>query len=143
MEVEDKGDDIVEVTPGGKRKKPIVKLEKRTRLRKPNKHVEDWLKILPGSLSAILENDHIFRDPYFLVHDSKFPRTNGFDLFMFFYQNRIEKLPVCNPWNRNMEKLIFPEVFIDVDLLKALINAYNLTTQTFHRHNESVLCTFH
>ena len=40
-----------------------------------------------------------------------------------------------------MEKLIFPEVFIDVDLLKALINSYNPTTRTFHRHNGSILCT--
>ena len=50
-------------------------------------------------------------------------------------------MPVCNPWNRNMEKLIFPKVFIDVDLLKVLINSYNLRTRTFHRHNGSVLCT--
>lgn len=40
-----------------------------------------------------------------------------------------------------MVKLIFPEVFIDVDLLKALINSYNPTTKTFHRHTGSVLCT--
>ena len=108
MEVEDKGDDVVEVTPGGKRKKPTVKIEKRTRVRKPNKHAEDWLKVLPGSSNVISKNDHIFRDPYFLVRDSECPRTNGFDLFMFFYQNRIEKVSVCNPWNRNMAKLIFP-----------------------------------
>ena len=37
MEVEDEGDDVVEVTSKGKRKKPIVKVEKRTRVRKPNK----------------------------------------------------------------------------------------------------------
>ena len=141
MEVEDEGDDVVEVTSKGKRKKPVVKAEKRTRVRKPNKHAEDWLKIIPGSSNSISENDHIFRDPYFLVHDAECPRTNGFDLFMFFYQNRIEKVPVCNPWNRNMAKLIFPEVFIDVDLLKALINSYNPTTRTFHRHNGSILCT--
>ena len=110
-------------------------------VRKPNKHAEDWLKILPRSLNAISANDHIFKDPYFLVHDAECPTINGFDLFMFFYKNRIEKVPVCNPWNRNMAKLIFPEVFIDVDLLKALINSYNSITRTFHRHNGSILCT--
>ena len=48
---------------------------------------------------------------------------------------------MCNPWNRNMAKLIFLEVFIDVDLLKALINSYNPITRAFHRHNGSILCT--
>ena len=85
MEVEDEGDDVVEVTPGGKRKKPTVKMEKKTRVKKPKKHAEDWLKILSGSSNAISANDHIFKDPYFLVHDFECPRTNGFDLFMFFY----------------------------------------------------------
>ena len=28
-----------------------------------------------------------------------------------------------------------------MDLLKALINSYNLVTRTFHRHNGSILCT--
>ena len=60
---------------------------------------------------------------------------------MFFYKNRIEKVPVCNPWNRNMTKLIFPEAFVDVDLLKTLINSYNIVTRTFHKHNRSILCT--
>ena len=40
-----------------------------------------------------------------------------------------------------MEKLIFPKVFIDVDLVKDLINSYNLATKSFHRHNGSILCT--
>ncbi len=41
FKVEDEGDDVVEVTPEGKRKKSVVKTEKRTRVRKPNKHAED------------------------------------------------------------------------------------------------------
>ena len=141
IEVEDKGDNVMEVTPEGKRKKPAAKMEKKSRVKKPNKHAEDWLKIIPASSNVISENDHIFRDPYFLVHDSECLRTNGFDLSMFFYENRVEKVLVCNPWNRNMAKLIFPEVFVDVDLLKALTNSYNPTTRTFHRHNGSILCT--
>ena len=60
IEVEDEGDDVVEVTPKGKRKKSTAKTEKKSRVRKPNKHVEDWLKILPGSSNVILANDHIF-----------------------------------------------------------------------------------
>lgn len=34
-----------------------------------------------------------------------------------------------------------PEVFVDVDLLKALINAYNPVTQSFHKKYRSILCT--
>ena len=90
LEVEDEGEIVVEITPEGKRKKTTAKKEKKSRVRKRNKHGKDRLKILPGSSNAISENDHIFRDPYFLVRDSEWPRTNGFDLFMFFYQNRIE-----------------------------------------------------
>ena len=40
-----------------------------------------------------------------------------------------------------MVKLIFLEVFIDVDFFKALINSYNPITRSFHRHNGSILCT--
>ena len=76
-----------------------------------------------------------------MVRDAECQRVTGYDLCMFFYQNRIENVPVCNPWNKNMAKLIFPKVFIDVDLLKALINSYNPITRAFHRHNGSVLCT--
>lgn len=32
VEVEDEGDDVVEVTPEGKKKKGIVKIEKKTRV---------------------------------------------------------------------------------------------------------------
>ena len=141
IEVEDEGDDVVEVTPEGKRKKGAVKTEKKSRVRKPNKNAKDWLKILPGSSNAISANDHIFKDPYFLVRDAKCPRTDGFNLFLYFYQNKTKNIPVCNPWNKNMEKLIFLEVVVDVDLLKALISSYNLVTRTFQRHNGSFLCT--
>lgn len=40
-----------------------------------------------------------------------------------------------------MAKLICLEVFIDVDLVKALIKSYNLVTRTFQRHNGSILFT--
>ena len=40
-----------------------------------------------------------------------------------------------------MEKLILPKVFLDVDLVKALISSYNPATKSFHRHNGSILCT--
>ena len=33
------------------------------------------------------------------------------------------------------------EVFIDVDLMKALIKDYNLATHSFHKRDKSVLCS--
>ena len=63
VDFEDEGDNVVEVTPKGESKKPTIKTEKKSRVRKPNKHVEDLLKFLPGSLNVISKNDHIFRDP--------------------------------------------------------------------------------
>ena len=98
------------------------------------------MKLLPGSSNAISTNDHIFRDPYALVRDVECPRTDGFELFKYFYENRTDKVPIYNPWNRNMAKVICPEVFIDVDLVKALIKSYNPITRTFQRHNGSFLC---
>ena len=38
-------------------------------------------------------------------------------------------------------KFIFPKLFVDVDLVKVLINSYNPTTKSFHKHNGSILCT--
>lgn len=38
-------------------------------------------------------------------------------------------------------KLIFLEVFVDADLVKALIKAYNHVTKAFHKHDGSILCT--
>ena len=60
---------------------------------------------------------------------------------MYFYHNRNVNVPIYNPWKRNMEKLIFPKVFLDVHLVKALINSYNPSVKSFHRHNGSILCT--
>lgn len=141
VEEEEDDDDVIEITAQGKRKKTPVKTEKKSRVRKPNKHVEDWLKLLPRSSNAISTNDHIFRDPHALVRDVECPRTDGFELFIYFYENKTYKVPICNPWNRNIANLICPEVFIDVDLVKALIKSYNLVTRNFHRHNGSFLCT--
>ena len=85
VEVEDEGDDVVEVIAKGKRKKGAVKTKKKSRVRKQNKHVEDWLKILPGFSNAISANDHIFKEPYFLCRATKCTRIDGFGIFMYFY----------------------------------------------------------
>ena len=46
---------------------------------------------------------------------------------------------MCNPWKKNLAKLIFPEVFMDVNLMKALFPCYNLGTKSFHRKDRTIL----
>ena len=43
---------------------------RKTRIRKPNKYVDDWMKLFLGSSDVILENDHDFRDPYVYCRDA-------------------------------------------------------------------------
>lgn len=113
----------------------------KTRKRKSNNYVEEWAQLLPGSLNATSENDHDFRDPYMYYRDAIYPYKNGYELFMFFYNNRFKKPLVSNPWRRTLVKLIFLEVYVDVDLLKDLIASYNPAKKSFHKQDRSVLCT--
>ena len=39
-----------------------------------------------------------------------------------------------------MGKLLAPEVFLDVDLVKELVKAYELATRTFYNADRSILC---
>lgn len=109
--------------------------------RKPSRFVEEWIKTLPGSTNAISADEHIFFDPYAKCRDARCPDSNGGELFYYFYCNREKKVPVCNPWKKNLAKLIFPEVFLDIDLMKALFQCYNPVTKSFHRRDGTVLCT--
>ena len=65
-------EDVVEVTTEEK-KKGKAKDKKKTKVRKPNKYVKEWIKLLPGSSNAFSTNDHIFKDPYFLCKDAICP----------------------------------------------------------------------
>lgn len=86
-------------------------------------------------------DDHVFFDPYDNFKDAKFPSTTGFELFYFFYCNQDKKVPICNPWKKSLAKIIFPEVFIDVDSMKAMFQCYNLATNSFHRNDGTIMCT--
>ena len=74
------------------------------------KFVEEWLKILPKSSNAQSANVHAFRDAYGFCRDAQVPYTNGTELFWYFYKNRVQNVPVSNPWMRNLGKLIMSEV---------------------------------
>lgn len=62
-------------------------------------------------------------------------------MFRYFNKNRFYKILVCNPWKKNLVKTIFVEVFVVIDLLKALTKSYNLMTKSFHRYDETIRCT--
>ena len=85
VEVEEEGEYVVEVTIEGKKKKGTTKAEKKTRVKKPNKHAEKWLKILLGSSNAVSANTHVFKDNYFLCRDVMCPNIDGFNFFKYFY----------------------------------------------------------
>ena len=82
--------------------------------------MKEWIKLFLGSTNVNSIDDHVFFDPYANCRDARCPSTTGSKLFYFFYCNRDKKVPVCNPLKKNLAKLIFLEVFIDVDLMKAL-----------------------
>ena len=54
--------------------------------------------------------------------------------------NRNKGCPVSNPWDKNLGKLLAPKVFLDVDLEKALVKAYESTMRTFYNGDRSILC---
>ena len=81
----------VSTSKGSKGKR---KSEKKTRDRKSKKYAKEWIKILLGSSNKISTNDHDFKDPCFLCREANFPNTNGYDLFMFFYCNKIMNAPI-------------------------------------------------
>lgn len=113
----------------------------KTQQRKPNRFVEEWIKLFPSSSNANFVDEHAFMDPYALCKDATCLGVMGFELFKYFYNNKEKKILVCNPWKNNLAKLIFLEVFVDVDLMKALIQSYNPATKSFHRRDGTILCT--
>lgn len=86
-------------------------------------------------------DDLSFIDPYARCKDATCLDVIGSKLFYYFYYNRDKKILVCNPWKKNLANLIFPEVFLDIDLMKALFKCYNPATKSFHKKDGTVLCT--
>ena len=57
--------------------------------KKSNKYVEEWMNILIGLSNEFSTNEYIFKDPYFFSRDVIFPKTDGFNLFMYFYPQNV------------------------------------------------------
>ena len=91
----------------------------KTRKRKPRRFLEEWIKNFLWSTNENSIDSHAFFDPYAKCKEAKCPDVTGSKLFYYFYCNREKKIPICNPWKKNLAKLIFLDVFMDVDLMKA------------------------
>lgn len=72
----------------------------KTKQKKPNRFVEEWIKLFLESSNVISIEDHEFKDPYIFCRDATCPGVTGYELFRYFYRNKVEKILVCNPWKR-------------------------------------------
>lgn len=99
----------------GKNERPKVPLQKAL------------LDALPGSVD--IKTKIMFLDAWGECRDANIPHTSR-SLFWYFYNNRDEKVPRSNPWNLDLVKVIVPNVFIDVELIKVLAHNYKKETRT-------------
>lgn len=58
-------------------------------------------------------------------------------MFIYHYRKKYKYSPVSNPWNLNFGKLVMPNVFVNIELIRALEKNYNPKTRVIHWHNGS------
>lgn len=92
--------------------------------------------ILPGSTKEGKKN--------FLVDIAQSCRDaliskSGWDLFLYFYNKRNEKISVSNAWMLDIARLIVPNVFFDVEFIRLLAKNYHSATKTVRFSNDTVL----
>ena len=58
---------------------------------------------------------------------------HGHSLFWYFFANSIEKEPKNNPWRFDLEKVVVPNVFVDVELINVLAKHYEPSTRTVRK----------
>lgn len=63
----------------------------------------------------------------------------GWNLYWYFYRNRNDKVPTSNPWTLDLAKQIVPNIFIDIELIKALSHSYHSPTKIFRLPNGGCL----
>lgn len=54
-------------------------------------------------------------------------RIRGHELFLYHYSWRSKPTPISNPWITGLGKLVVPNIFVNVQLMKTLDRAYNAT----------------
>lgn len=46
-------------------------------------------------------------------------------MFLYHYSRRSKPTPISNPWTTGLGKLVVPNVFVNIQLMKTLARAYN------------------
>jgi hypothetical protein len=64
----------------------------------------------------------------------------GYELFIYHYENKYRFELVYNPWRLNLGRLVVLNVFVDVELIKALANKYDPNRATIKLHDGFYLC---
>ena len=72
------------------------------------------------------------------IADARVPLT-GLEMFRLWYGQRNLPHPFSNGWMYDMGKLVVPNVFLDVDLLRAAAARYDLVTQIIRDNDGKVL----
>lgn len=63
----------------------------------------------------------------------------SYDLFIYHYKKKYRHRPILNPWNMNLAKLVMPNVFVNVELIKKLARNYNPKMRAIYSHDGSQL----
>lgn len=62
-------------------------------------------------------------------------RIRGHELFLYHYSRRSKLTKIANPWITGLGKLVVPNVFVNVQLMKTLDRAYNATKRCIRLPN--------
>lgn len=65
----------------------------------------------------------------------------GLDMFKLWYGQRNLQHPLCNRWKYDMEKLVVPNVFPDIDLLRVVASRYDPDSWTVRDSDGEVMLT--
>lgn len=55
-------------------------------------------------------------------------------LLQGWFGNKNAHIPICNPWRLDMGKLIVPNMYLDIDLLKANVANYDPIVRVVRTH---------
>ena len=66
----------------------------------PYPNAKEWVFLYLRSSSHQSANTHIFRDQHSFCRDAIVPNTNGYELFWYFYKNRVQGCLISNPWEK-------------------------------------------
>lgn len=66
----------------------------------------------PGANKGFIDRQHA-------IKDATIP-TTGWDMLKYWFGKDFTKVPTCNGWRLDMGKLVVPNVYLDIDLLKVV-----------------------